>query len=304
MLHPAGEITGLVFRIERFAIHDGPGIRTTVFLKGCPLRCTWCHSPESQSARPEFMPLPDRCIACGRCVDACPQHAIPAPSAPTLGGRCRLCGTCVDACPTGARLLVGQTMSVATLLDALERDRIFYDDSGGGVTISGGEPLQQPAFLEATVNECRARRLHVAVDTSGFGDPAVVERVRPDLFLFDVKAIDDNLHRSMTGVSNVLILANLGRIARRGQPVVVRFPLVPGVNDDGENVRAVGRLVASLNIGRMDVLPYHRAGTAKYERLGRAYPLPAAEPPTADRIRQVADLLAACGLRVSVGGRP
>ena len=334
-------MTGTILRIERFAIHDGPGIRTTVFLKGCPLRCAWCHSPESQSPAPEPMPLPDRCIRCGSCVAACPEHAIIAPGGEhdhetgegagpwdiwrTEEGRCRVCGACVEACPTGARTIVGEQMSVAAVVEAIERDRIFYDESGGGVTFSGGEPLMQPAFLEALVEQCRARRIHVAVDTSGFGDPAALERIWPNLFLFDVKAIDEERHRAITGVSNRIILENLARVATRvarSDPsdfghrtsdfglrtsddrcqVIVRFPLVPGVTDDDAEVREVGRTLSSLGISRLDVLPYHRAGLAKYERLGRRHGLPLTQPPTPERLRHVVEILSEQHLTVRVGG--
>jgi pyruvate formate lyase activating enzyme len=314
--------TGIVFRIERFAIHDGPGIRTTVFLKGCPLRCAWCHSPESQSPAPEPMPLPDRCIRCGSCVAACPEHAIIAPGGEhdhVTGegagpwdtwrceeGRCRVCGACVDACPTGARTIAGEQTSVAAVVDAIERDRIFYDESGGGVTFSGGEPLMQPAFLEALVEQCRARRIHVAIDTSGFGDPAALERIWPDLFLFDVKAIDEERHRAITGVSNRVILDNLARVAARTRAgrasLIVRFPLVPGVTDDDAEVREVGRTLSSLGISRIDVLPYHRAGLAKYARLGRRYGLPLTQPPAPERVRRVVEILSEHHLTVRVGG--
>ncbi len=298
--------TGTVFRIERFSIHDGPGIRTTVFLKGCLLRCSWCHSPESQSTKPEFMPAPGRCIACGACVAACPEHGIPAPGAAAPREVCRLCGTCVDACPTGARMLVGEQMTVASVVDVVERDRIFYDESGGGVTISGGEPLVQPDFVRAIVDDCRARAVHVAVDTSGFGDRAALDAIQPDLFLFDVKLVDDARHRAATGVSNRAILENLAAVAARRSSrhadVVVRFPLIPGVNDDDENVREMGRAVSSLRIPRIDVLPYHRAGMAKYERLGRRYPLRDIEPPSPDVVTHVVETLARFGLDVRVGG--
>jgi pyruvate formate lyase activating enzyme len=332
---------GTIFRIERFAIHDGPGIRTTVFLKGCPLRCAWCHSPESQSPDPEFMPLADRCIACGACASACPEHAIGGPlAAPTTGERnaadraraaavapqaerCWLsakpnvpfCSTrCVDACPTGARVIVGQDMSVASVMNAIERDRVFYDESGGGVTLSGGEPLMQPGFVTALVKACRERRIHVAIDTSGFGDPDVIERLQPDLFLFDVKAVDENRHREITGVSNKVILENLARVAARrersdgpnvrqsGGRTIVRFPLVPGVTDTDDNVRDIGRVVSSLGLARLDVLPYHRAGIAKYQRLGRPYALADTEPPSVERIAAVVDILSEHGLSVRVGG--
>jgi pyruvate formate lyase activating enzyme len=364
---------GIIFRIERFAIHDGPGIRTTVFLKGCPLRCAWCHSPESQSPTPEFMPLADRCIACGRCVAACPEHAL-APVAATAGARpavplpgkgarpldsgrlnppgvrrektdgfrpdpggvkkaavsdltpevtpegCRLCGACVEACPTGARVLAGQEMSVAAVVGAIERDRIFYDESGGGVTFSGGEPLMQAPFLAALVEECRTRRIHVAVDTSGFGAPAALDKIRPDVFLFDLKVVDEAWHREITGVSNRVILENLARLAARVSEsapelqfckldqvqlrtsLIVRFPLVPGLTDGDDNVRGIGRLVASLGITRVDVLPYHRAGLAKYDRLGKRYALAQTEPPTPGQVQRVVELLSEHRLTVRVGG--
>jgi len=349
-------MTGIIFRIERFAIHDGPGIRTTVFLKGCPLRCAWCHSPESQSPTPEFMPLADRCIACGSCVAACPEHAL-APVAGVAGARhavplpsnvagplesgglvppgvrrektdgfrpdpgaCRLCGTCVEACPTGARVLAGEEMSVAAVVAAIERDRIFYDESGGGVTFSGGEPLMQAPFLAALIEECRTRRIHVAVDTSGFGSPAALDEIRPDLFLFDVKAIDEARHREITGVSNRVILENLARLAARASEsgpelqfckldqvqlrtsLIVRIPLVPGLTDGDDNVRGIARLVASLGITRVDVLPYHRAGLAKYDRLGKEYALPQTEPPTSAQIERAVEMLSEYRLNVRVGG--
>ncbi len=299
-------VTGTVFRIERFAIHDGPGIRTTVFLKGCPLRCSWCHSPESQLPGPEFMPAPGRCIACGACVGACPERAIAAPGALAPRDVCRLCGTCVDACPTGTRVLAGQQMTVASVIATIERDRIFYDESGGGVTISGGEPLMQAPFVKAIVDDCRARGVHVAVDTSGLGDRAALDGLQPDLVLFDLKVIDDARHRAATGASNRVILDNLARLAARRSSarfdIVARFPFIPGVNDDEDNVRETGRLVASLHIPRIDVLPYHRAGIAKYERLGREYPLRNTEPPSTEHVDRAVAALSQYGLDVGVGG--
>jgi pyruvate formate lyase activating enzyme len=324
---------GTIFRIERFAIHDGPGIRTTVFLKGCPLRCAWCHSPESQSSWPEFMPLPDRCIGCGRCLAACPQHAFATPGAPPRADLCRSCGSCAAACPTGARALAGDQVSAGAVIDLIERDRIFYDESGGGVTVSGGEPLMQAAFVETLVETCRARGIHTAVDTSGFGDPTALDRIRPDLFLFDVKAIDDQRHRAITGVSNRVILENLARLAARTRAggagaageavtpssptcpspptrpssptrpnIIVRFPLVPGFTDTDDNLRDVAGLVSSLGLARVDVLPYHRAGLAKYARLGVPYALSLTDPPTKDQVQRAVEILSECGLDVRVGG--
>jgi pyruvate formate lyase activating enzyme len=297
---------GRVLRIERFAIHDGPGIRTTVFLKGCPLRCAWCHSPESQALEPEFMPLGDRCVRCGACTLACPHHAAqPAIDATAVApDGCEACGACAEACPTGARELAGRVMSVDALMAEIERDRIFYDESGGGVTFSGGEPLMQPAFLLDMVRSCSASGIHVAVDTCGQADTGTLIDVArsTDLFLFDVKIMDEERHRAFTGVSNTRILENLERLAAVHPGILVRFPLIPGVNDDDGNVRAMGAFLASLRLTRVDVLPYHRAGLAKYTRLRRPYPLGDVEPPPPDRLTHVVRLLEGCGLIVRPGG--
>ena len=297
---------GTVLRLERFAIHDGPGIRTTVFLKGCPLRCAWCHSPESQDPDPEFMPLPERCLRCGACREACPQHAAPpaADRAALAPPECTTCGECVEACPSGARQLAGYRTNVHSLVSILERDRIFYDESGGGVTFSGGEPLMQPEFLLEAVETCRDSGLHVAVDTCGLGDTRTLLDVArsANLFLFDLKIMDEDRHRAHTGASNGRILENLERLAAVHRHIIVRFPLVPGVNDDDENVKEMGAFLASLRLTRVDVLPYHRAGLSKYHRLLRPYPLPDTMPPAPDLRLHVSRVLEGCGLIVSPGG--
>jgi pyruvate formate lyase activating enzyme len=297
---------GTVLRLERFAIHDGPGIRTTVFLKGCPLRCAWCHSPESQDPDPEFMPLPDRCVRCGACTAACPQHAL-APAADARAvtpPECTVCGECATACPSGARELVGYRTTVPALVALLERDRIFYDESGGGVTFSGGEPLMQPEFVIESVGASKDAGMHVAVDTCGLCDSDALLEVASmaDLFLFDLKIMDEDRHRAYTGASNIRVLQNLERLAAVHRNIVIRFPLIPGVNDDDENVRAMGAFLASLRLTRVDVLPYHRAGLAKYQRLHRPYALSGTQPPPADSRTHVSRLLEGCGLLVNPGG--
>jgi pyruvate formate lyase activating enzyme len=299
-------VTGRVFRIARFSVHDGPGIRTTVFLKGCPLRCAWCHSPESQRPEPQLAIHQDRCVACGTCLPACEQHAIAAEDGVMTvdRGRCRVCGACANACPSGAREVVGRDWASDDLLAAIARDEVFFDESGGGVTFSGGEPLMQPAFLAEMLRGCRVRRIHTAVDTCGMADGAAVDEVAPlaDLFLFDVKAADDRRHRAITGASNAAILDNLRRLVSVGATVRARFPCVPGLTSDEENVSEVGRLLADLGLRAVDVLPYHRAGTAKFARLGIADPAPDLQAPTSGEISRVAARLATFGLHVHVGG--
>ena len=299
-------MTGTIFRLARFSVHDGPGIRTTVFLKGCPLRCRWCHSPESQHPRPQIAVHADRCLGCGTCLPFCDQGAIheQAGGYATDFSRCRACGTCVAHCPSGARELVGRTIDADDLLREIARDVPFFDESGGGVTFSGGEPFVQPDFLEAMILGCRERGIHAAIDTCGMADPRVFARIArlADLVLFDVKAVDPAQHREVTGASNAVILENLRGLAERGQAVRVRFPLVPGMTDSDANVADVGALLGRLGLRRVDLLPYHRAGLAKYERLGLD-PGPAdLTPPAPARIEAAASRLSACGLEVHIGG--
>jgi len=299
-------MTGVVFNIMRFAVNDGPGIRTTVFLKGCPLRCLWCHNPESISPEPELFLRADRCIRCGACVEACQQAAIRREGGMVVTDRrlCRRCGRCVEACWSDARAVVGREMTVEEVLEEVSRDTVFHDASGGGVTFSGGEPLLQHEFLMALLEGCRDRGIRTAVDTSGHADPAVLDRVADvtDLFLYDLKLFDEERHCRFTGVSNRLILENLRTLAARQARVVVRVPLIPGVNDDDENIRAIGGLVASLGIGRIELLPYHEAGLAKYDRVGRACALREVTQPSPARMEQVAALLRQHVAAVAVGG--
>ncbi len=296
--------TGLVLRIERFAVHDGPGNRTVVYLKGCPLRCWWCHSPESQSVDPEPVVVATRCIRCGTCVDACAHGAIVETESGVdlLRDACEVCGECVEACPTGAREIAGRAMSVDALVEEIEKDRPFFRRAGG-VTFSGGEPLMQAAFLSEALAACRARRLHTAVETSGFAPWAAVEAASAaDLVLYDLKLVDEARHRRYTGVSNRAILDNLARLAGRHPVLRVRVPLVPTVNDDADHLDALGRFVASLGLRQVDLLPYHTAGVAKYNRLGRPYALPDVSPPTPDAVNDARARLERCGLVVHVGG--
>jgi pyruvate formate lyase activating enzyme len=299
--------TGTIFQIERFAIHDGPGIRTTVFFKGCPLRCWWCHSPQSQSPHAELLLRPDRCLTCGTCVVSCEQQAIGPDGAGgfvTDMARCEACGACTRVCPCGARELIGRPVTVAELVHEIERDVVFFDESGGGVTFSGGEPLLQSQFLLEVLGECRARGIHCAVETCGLTDRETLLAVaqRTDLILFDVKFLDEARHRTFTGVSNRPILANLETLAKLGARVRVRFPLIPGVNDDRATVDGLGQLAAALGLPCIDVLPYHKAGLARYERLHRDYRLTGVEPPSTADLDAIVHRLAGYGLQVHAGG--
>jgi pyruvate formate lyase activating enzyme len=297
--------TGFIFLVERFAVHDGPGIRVAVFLKGCPLRCWWCHSPESQRVTPELFLKTDRCIVCGSCVPACTHDAI----AEVDGGyttsreRCAACGDCTDLCPTGARTIVGREMTVPDLLAEIDKDRVFVDRSGGGVTFSGGEPLMQPAFLAEALEACRAAGLHTAIETSGYAPWSAMQVVLgADLVFFDLKAADDDMHHRVTGVSNRRILDNFRRLTRAHPDVRPRIPLIPGINDDDANLDALGQIVASAGLHDVDVLPYHTAGEAKYGRLGRPYPLADVAPPSADALAHARVRLEQFGLTVHLGG--
>jgi pyruvate formate lyase activating enzyme len=266
--------SGVLFDVKRFALHDGPGIRTTAFLKGCPLSCSWCHNPESQSSKPELMFWEERCVGCGACVSTCVVGAISIGDAlaETDRGACTACGECIDACPFDARAIAGKTWTVGRLLEEVEKDLLFYDESGGGVTLSGGEPLVQASFVASLLAECRDRRIHTAVDTCGDADWEDLERVAraTDLFLYDVKHVDEGRHRELTGVSNERILENLRRLDGEGCALWIRYPVVPDLNDADDDVTALGEFVAPLKaVEAIHLLPLHRGGERKLERLGR-----------------------------------
>lgn len=300
---------GIVFDIMKYSVHDGPGIRTTVFLKGCPLSCRWCHNPESRRPEPQLMFFAERCIGCGECAGACPHGAVvPLDSEPEkpapVTGRCTGCGSCVAVCHAGARELAGREMTAARVLAEIERDVVFYDQSGGGVTFSGGEPLVQQGFLLELLAGCREREIHTAVDTTGcapLGKLLAVSKLT-DLFLFDLKVMDDKIHRKYTGVSNRLILDNLRELASEHGNITVRIPVISGINDDDNNITATGRFVSQLpGVRSVHLLPYHRAGVEKYRRLGLAYSLPDLTPPGEEKMNAIANKLRKFGLVVQVG---
>jgi len=301
------QVSGIVFDIKKFSIHDGPGIRTTVFLKGCPLHCWWCHNPESQRLQPEIMLRGQRCIECAACLEACAQGAISINGSGVVTDRnlCIQCGICTESCFTEAREVVGRRMTVSQVMAEIEKDLSFYDESGGGVTFSGGDPLLQRDFLLALLIACREKEIHTAVDTSGAFAWRTLDKIRPyvDLFLFDVKTMDDERHKRVTGVSNQLILHNLQMLSEFGHKIVLRLVIVPGINDHEENIRQTGAFAASLpHLESVSLLPYHDTAVHKYANLDRIYPMPDVSAPPAEQMIHFAEVLRGCGLAVKIGG--
>lgn len=298
---------GIIFDIKKYAIHDGPGLRTTVFLKGCPLVCGWCHNPEGMTPTPERGYRRQRCIGCGECAAACDGGALKLTATGVLPdeSRCVKCLACAQACPSEAMAFIGKAMTVGEVLAEVEKDIIFYDESGGGVTFSGGEPLMQPDFLRALLGACGDLALHRAVDTSGYvpGDTLLSIARRTDLFLFDLKHMDPEKHRRLTGVSNQQILENLALLAGNGAEMIVRIPILPGVNDDSENLAQTGEFLSGLSgMNGVSILPFHDSARGKYSRLNTAASSPDIDRPGKKRMRDIADRLAQWGLRVSIGG--
>jgi len=299
---------GIIFDIKRYAIHDGPGIRTTVFLKGCPLRCLWCHNPEGQSSKPELFFRESQCFdGCTECLAACPKNALSLVNKSLTINRkkCDLCGKCVEACVYEALEISGREVTVEEVMKEIEKDRVFFDESGGGVTFSGGEPLYQPGFLNSLLEECKKKDIHTAVDTCGYAPSEVFEKIRDkvDLFLYDVKIIEDKRHQEATGVSNTLILKNLKELSNNGCKISVRIPVIPGINDSGNEISKIAEFLSTLEgIEEISLLPYHKAESKKYESLNILYKMENVPTPANSKIEKMKKMLGKYGFQVKIGG--
>jgi pyruvate formate lyase activating enzyme len=298
----------LIFDIKRYAINDGPGIRVVVFFKGCNLNCAWCHNPESISPEIEKMYSPAKCIKCGSCVDACPENVITLTpegifTDPEL---CKICGKCAEVCPTKAIEMSGKVMSVPEIMDIIEKERVFFDQSGGGVTFSGGEPQIHTKMLLELLEECGKRRIHRAVDTAGNVNTETILEVaaKTDLFLYDLKIMDTDLHRKWTNSGNTRILHNLKLIAEAGAHIIIRIPLISGVNDTDENIAQTAGFISELAGEKKEVhlLPYHNIARNKYMKLGKADDFETLHEPDKKTLARAIAIFEEYGIRASVGG--
>ena len=302
------ETRALVFDVKRFAINDGPGIRITIFLKGCPLSCRWCHNPESISTDVEKMYSVSKCIGCGECVKICPLEAceLTPEGVVTEIEICSACGLCAEVCPARASEMSGRYESVADLIKVIEEERPFFDQSGGGVTFSGGEPLLYPKFLHEILDACGELRIHRTVDTSGLtATRTLLETAkRTDLFLYDLKLMDSEKHRQWTGVGNRRILQNLQVLAETGADIQIRIPLIKGVNSDEQNIEASASFVAALPgpRKRVNLLPYHDVAEGKSTKLGKTYEAGIMSAPDDSELERIIDQFACHGLTATVGG--
>jgi pyruvate formate lyase activating enzyme len=300
---------GSIFNIQGYCIHDGPGIRTTVFLKGCPLRCLWCQNPESHSFHPELLFIEEKCTGCGSCVQVCPEKAIRLQGkvSQTDRRRCKSVGLCVDACPNEARAVIGRLVTADEVFKEIAADSLFYQESGGGVTLGGGEPLAQPEFTASILKRCRDTGFHTALDTCGYADWATTREVlrHVDLVLFDFKHMNPEMHKKYTGVSNEMILQNAEKIHHEMSiPMRARVAIVPGLNDSPENIEATARFIAERlsSVIPVHLLPYHRLGEAKWERLGRKNETAAIDTPGEQQLVKCRRIFDSFGLTTIAGG--
>lgn len=297
---------GTIINIQKYCVHDGPGIRTTVFFKGCPLRCWWCHNPESHNPKHEIMFFRERCSSCGACVKVCRQNAVEIKDGvPWVDEKkCTLCGRCTEFCPNNAREYVGRDITPGELMKEIIKDEVFYDESNGGVTFSGGEPLIHSDFLSEVLKSCRERGIHTAIETSGYAPWSSFEKIidNVDLFLYDLKLMDSEKHKKYMGVGNETILNNLKELSKRGCSLFIRMPIILGVNDDDTHIDASIKFLKEINPLQVNLLPYHKMGMDKYKRLSMDYKLSGMERPSDERMAEIADKFIKNGFNTKIGG--
>jgi pyruvate formate lyase activating enzyme len=299
---------GIIFDIQRYSIHDGPGIRTVVFLKGCPLRCLWCCNPESQLTNPQLSFIQSKCIGCLECIKICPNKAIRFDKEKGFlidYKLCDMCGRCSDVCYPGARVIIGKKMSVDEVIAEVIKDKSFYNRSNGGVTLSGGEVLLQWGFAKEILKKCKELNINTAIETCGYCKweyfTEVLEYV--DLVLYDLKHLDSAEHKRLTGVDNQLILENAAKVVKKVKEMIIRVPLIPSLNDSKDNIMMLVDFVSTLEkVKEIDLLPYHQLGVSKYNQIGQTYKLNEINPPSKEKINDIKRYIENRGFLVKVGG--
>ena len=300
------DVSGIIFNIQKFSVHDGPGIRTTVFMKGCPLSCRWCSNAESMNPKPEPGVIVERCTGCGDCVDTCPEHAMAVNNGKVIIDRsiCNTCGECISSCPEEAITIYGKKVTVDEVLREVLKDRLFYSGSSGGVTVSGGEPLRQYEFVKELFRKCKEEDINTCLDTCGYASSKVLREVLQytDNVLFDLKHMDIDKHREFTGVDNECIKENAVIVCGSNADILFRIPLIDGVNSGQDNIRRTAEFIKSLGEGKkVELLPYHRLGIGKYKMLGKDYPGKNLETPDEETLEILKGIFSQYGIKCDVG---
>lgn len=297
----------LVFNIQKYSIHDGEGIRTTVFFKGCPMTCKWCHNPESQSYRPSILQNIEKCTSCKKCMELCPESAITyeAGKIKTAEDKCTLCEKCADACLNNAREIVGKKYTLDEIMKEIGKDKLFYEQSGGGITLSGGEIMTQDMdYIMSILKKCHRLGYRVNIDTCGHAKFENFEKLLPyvDTFLYDIKHMDSDIHRKLTGVDNEFVLGNLRKLSEKGAKINIRMPLVEGINSSDEHIDKVIDFLKDLKILKVNLLPYHNTGKSKYERLDMVYEGDDYSAPSSERMEAIKAKFEANNFCTQIGG--